>query len=163
MPQSRKEEIIFTCMMAFGMVLCMSCYNSVWFVGFSGNWVALALHNLSREYWLALPVAYFIGTPISHRLTLRFWPWKQKYFPIGMGIFTPLVMVPLMTTLIHLLLFQISDPAVIIPAYGRNYLAAIFFQLLLVGPLVRFFFRKLVAERRQEVSADTTAQESSLE
>ena len=97
-----------------------------------------------REYWVALPVAYFIGSPLAFRLARRYWHQK-KTFPIGMGIATPLLMVPMMTTLIHFLFLHTTSPQILFPAYLRNYLFAWPLQLLLVGPLVRFLFRRLMA------------------
>lgn len=145
LPTSRKEAIVFTCMMAFGMVLGMSGWNAFWHLGWEGPWIQAALRNMVREYWVALPVAYFIGSPLAFRLTRKFWPlpWQQKAFPIGMGIFTPLLMVPLMTTLIHFLFLDTLAPQILLPAYLRNYLFAWPLQLLLVGPTVRFLFGKL--------------------
>ena len=63
-----------------------------------------------REYWVALPVAYFIGSPLAFRLARRYWHQK-KTFPIGMGIATPLLMalfttrslVSFMSMLVHVL------------------------------------------------------------
>ncbi|WP_416182498.1 DUF2798 domain-containing protein [Acidaminococcus timonensis] len=94
MPETRKEAVIFTCMMAFGMVLGMASYNSLLHLGWQGPWISAALQNFFHEYFLAVPVAYFIGSPIAMRLTIRFWPWKERLFPIGMGIFTPCIMAP---------------------------------------------------------------------
>lgn len=144
LPATKKEEIIFTCMMAFGMVLDMSSYNALWNLGWQGPWFQAALHNMLREYWVALPVAYFIGSPLAFRLARRYWHQK-KTFPIGMGIATPLLMVPMMTTLIHFLFLHTTSPQILFPAYLRNYLFAWPLQLLLVGPLVRFLFRRLMA------------------
>lgn len=117
MPETRKEALIFTCMMAFGMVLGMASYNSLLHLGWQGPWFTTALRNFAREYFLAIPVAFFIGSPIAMRLTVRFWPWKEKYFPIGMGIFTPCIMAPLMTTLIHVLFFHVHSWSVLGPAF----------------------------------------------
>ncbi len=140
MPENRKEEIVFTLMMACGMVLVMSCYNALYHLGWNGPWLLAALQNFSREYILAVPVAYFIGSPITKRITEKVWPWK-RYFFIGMGIFTPCIMAPLMTTLIHLLFLGVTDLAVLLPAYARNLPGAMAFQLFLVGPVVRRSFR----------------------
>lgn len=141
MPENRKEDIVFTLMMACGMVLAMSSYNALYHLGWHGPWLKAALGNFSREYFLALPVAYFIGSPIALRLTQKFWPWK-RYFPIGMGIFTPCIMAPLMTTLIHVLFLHVHSWTVLLPAYARNLPGAMVLQLILVGPLVRACFRK---------------------
>ena len=74
------------------------------------------------------------------RLTLRFWPWKERLFPIGMGIFSASIMAPLMTTLIHVLFFHVYSWSVLGPAFLRNIAGAIGIQLLLVGPVVRHCF-----------------------
>ncbi len=150
LPQTKKEEILFTCMMAFGMVFGMASYNAVFRLGWEGPWLAAAVPNMVREYWLALPVAYFIGSPLALRLTRKYWPkhLQQRCFPLGMGIATPLLMVPLMTTLIHGLFMHTLAPQVLMRAYARNYLFAWPLQLFIVGPAVRFLFRRLVAARR---------------
>ncbi|WP_071141929.1 DUF2798 domain-containing protein [Acidaminococcus timonensis] len=140
MPETRKEAVIFTCMMAFGMVLGMASYNSLLHLGWQGPWFSAALQNFFHEYFLAVPVAYFIGSPIAMRLTLRFWPWKERLFPIGMGIFTPCIMAPLMTTLIHVLFFHVYSWSVLGPAFLRNIAGAMGIQLFLVGPVVRHCF-----------------------
>lgn len=145
MPKNRKEAIIFTCMMAFGMVLCMASYNALLKVGWNGPWVRNGLAGFIREYFVALPIAYFIGSPIAHALTVRFWPWKERLFPIGMGTFTPFVMAPIMTTVLHLFFFHVTDPAILGAAYFRNILGALFFQQIFVGPAVRTSFTKLMA------------------
>ena len=132
-------------MMAFGMVLCMASYNAVLRVGFGGPWLSQAIAGFVREYFVALPIAYFIGSPIAHALTVKFWPWKEKMFPIGMGTFTPFVMAPIMTTVLHLFFFHVTDPAILGLAYIRNILGALCFQQIFVGPAVRVTFGKLVA------------------
>ena len=64
-----------------------------------------------------------------------------------MGTFTPFVMAPIMTTVLHLFFFHITDPAVLVPTYGRNILGALFFQQIFVGPAVRAGVRKMIDNR----------------
>lgn len=145
MPQNKKQALIFTLMMAFGMVLGMAIYNAMLRIGWNGPWLTRALYSARLEYIFAVPIAFFLGGPLAKKLTINFWPqkWHAKNFGLGMSIFTPVVMVPIMTILITMGFQGNYNPQVALYSMGRNYLFAWPLQILLVGPLVRKSFGRI--------------------
>ena len=71
LPATKKEEIIFTCMMAFGMVLGMSSYNALWNLGWQGPWFqGGSARGLFHRQSLGFPAGPEILAPekdVSHR------------------------------------------------------------------------------------------------
>ena len=140
MPKNKKENFIFACMMALGMVLGMSSYNTyLRAAGFE-----MFPINAVREYFMALPIALIIGSPLSKKLTSMLWP-RQLPFAVGMGFFTPVIMVPIMTTVIAIVFYQNYALEGTLQNMLQNFLCAWPLQLLIVGPLVRKIFRQLIS------------------
>ena len=145
MPQNKKQSLVFTLMMAFGMVLGMALYNALLRIGADGPWVVAALYSAGKEYLYAVPIAFFFGAPLAKSLTVRFWPrkWHANNFGLGMSVFTPVVMVPIMTLLITMGFQGNYNPQMALYNMGRNYLFAWPLQILLIGPLVRKSFGRI--------------------
>jgi hypothetical protein len=150
MPQNKKQSLIFTLMMAFGMVLGMALYNALLRLGQEGPWVRMALYSAGKEYLFAVPIAFFLGGPLAMKLTKYFWMQKchAQNFGLGMSVFTPIVMVPIMTVLITVGFHGNYNFQAVLMGLGRNYLFAWPLQILLVGPVVRKSFGQILLKGR---------------
>jgi hypothetical protein len=158
MPQNKKQSLIFTFMMAFGMVLGMALYNALLRLGMDGQWVRTALYSARKEYLFAVPIAFFLGGPLAMQLTLRYWPekWRAENFGLGMSVFTPFIMVPIMTVLITVGFHGNYNPQAVLYGLGRNYLFAWPLQILLIGPIVRKSFGQMMLMSKPAVKCAIT-------
>ena len=65
MPETKKEQFIFTLMMAFTMVSFMASYNVFLRMGISYQAFLVILQKGIKEYICAVPIAFFLAA--SHR------------------------------------------------------------------------------------------------
>jgi MFS superfamily sulfate permease-like transporter len=142
MPVTKQQKFIFTLIMAAFMVGCMALYNSFLRIGFVPEAVSAAAMKGIKEYVLAVPVAFFIGSRAALYLAKRYAAKKiPSAFPYFVSFFTVLVMVPMMTTIVYIMNMGL---AIELPALFhnmvRNYAFAWPIQIIIVGPLVRYIF-----------------------
>ncbi|WP_099466794.1 DUF2798 domain-containing protein [Konateibacter massiliensis] len=152
MPQNKRESVIYTVMMCFFMVLCMSIYN-----------VSLNMNGLSaesiREGWLGLPLAYvfaiccdwFIvskyakGFAFGYLLKPDSSP-KRKVITVSCCMVLPMVFIMSLYGAFDLCrktglwsdLFFIWMTNI-----PKNLIMALPLQLLIAGPVVRIAFRRV--------------------
>ena len=149
MPKTKFQSIIFTILMVFVMVYCMTVYTiSLKFGALSYQVFCLALKEMWLEYLVVFCFIFFIITNTARKLTFRIIE-PQSLPPIftilSMQCFTVCQIVPIITlfaTLVH---------NGITPDWFCHWiqLAVICFpmalctQIFFAGPLVRFIFRAI--------------------
>ena len=149
MPKTKFQSVLFTLMMVFGMVFCMTVYTIARKMGgLSAAVFALAI----REMWLEYAVVFLL-------IFLVITKWAQK---LALRMFTPGVDRPILVTLA----IQCCTVCLIVPAitlfatFVHNgvsgswfpqwielaavcFPAALCLQVFFVGPLVRLVFRTI--------------------
>jgi len=146
MPKTKFLSFIFTLIMAFCMVYCMTAYNIALKMGaLSYQVFSLAIKEMWIEYVIVFVLVYFVVTKNSLRLTFKtIDPKKAQPIMITLFIqsFTVLQMVPcvtLITTFLHngftkdWLTQWLTSIVLCFPM-------AFFLQIFFVGPFVRFVF-----------------------
>ena len=142
MPETKKEQFVFTLIMAFVMVSFMASYNVILRMGISYQSFLVILQKGIKEYICAAPIAFLFSSIASLALAKNYCPQKQmKFFPVYISFFTVMLMVPIMTTIVALLdgFYSLS----LIDLLGRmknNFIFALPIQIFVAGPLVRFIF-----------------------
>ena len=155
MPQNKRESLIFTVMMCFFMVLCMSIYNvSIHMGGFSLESV--------KDAWLGMPVAYVFAM-------LCDWFIVSK---LAKGVAFKYILKPdssVLKKVITISCCMVIFMVIIMSLYGAlevtiqsghwenilfiwikniplNFIMALPLQLIIAGPVVRTLFRKAFPE-----------------
>lgn len=149
MPKTKFQSIIFTLMMVFCMVYCMTVYTvALGAGGLSGNVFLSAIREMWIEYMIVFVLIFFLITGNSLKFAGRIIdPEKNSpiIFTIAIQSFTVMQIVPMITlcaTFLHngftenWFIQWITTAAVCFPA-------AWFLQVFFIGPLVRFLFRSL--------------------
>ena len=155
MPQNKREDLIYSVLMVFIMVIWMCTYNIAIVYG------GLSLEVL-QEAWLAFPLAYLVAFLLEKFIVSKFAHWfafrflvkptsKQWKIILAITCCTILPMVIFMSAFGAIESCAASGQwdtigwqyLVILP---RNLAMALPFQLLVAGPLLRFVFRRLFSE-----------------
>ena len=149
MPKTKFQSLVFTAIMAFCMVYCMTVYTvSLNMGGLSYLVLFLAIKEMWMEYVVVFLLVFFFITKNAMRLAFRFLDPKASQpilVTLSIQCMTCCQMVPIMTlfaTLLHgdltadwftqwLQLAVICFPM------------ALCTQVFFIGPLVRFIFRTL--------------------
>lgn len=147
MPQTKKQEIVYTVMMVCVMVYGMVCYNIALDVGGMQNFIFLAAFSeLPIMGAIAFLLDTFLVGPVAMRIaTGWFTPGKDKQVFLIMAIscLSAWMMCPLMS-FFATLLFKDSHNANFVAIWVQttmlNYPAAFLWQLAAAGPLVRTVF-----------------------
>ena len=139
MPQTKKQEIVYTVMMVCVMVYSMVCYNIALDVGGMQNFIFLAAFSeLPIMGVIAFSLDTFLVGPAAMRIaTGWFTPGKDKQVFLIMAI-------SCLSAWIATLLFKDSHNANFVAIWVQttmlNYPAAFLWQLAAAGPLVRTVF-----------------------
>ena len=151
MPQTKKQEIVYTVMMVCVMVYGMVCYNIALDVGGMQNFIfAAALSELPIMGVIGFLLDTFLVGPTAMRIaTGWFTPGKDKqvFLVAAISCLSAWMMCPLMS-LAATLLFKHAGVQVIAVWFettAKNFPMALLWQLFFAGPLVRFVFRHLIA------------------
>ena len=151
MPQTKKQEIVYTVMMVCVMVYGMVCYNIALDVGGMQNFIfAAALSELPIMGVIGFLLDTFLVGPTAMRIaTGWFTPGedKQVFLVAAISCLSAWMMCPLMS-LAATLLFKHAGVQVIAVWFettAKNFPMALLWQLFFAGPLVRFVFRHLIA------------------
>ena len=156
MPKTKFQEIVFTTIMASGMVYGMVLYNIILATGsISISTFAAALHELPLMVAIAFIIEFFLIGGVAKRIAFSLvQPEKHpRLITPAISFFICMFMCPTMS-LIATVLFKEPSISLWLIAWGFNLPVAILYQLLLCGPAVRFFFR-LIFERGQKSSLVT--------
>ena len=148
MPKTKLQGVVFTALMVFSMVFCMTSYTlALQAGGLRPGIFSLAIREMWTEFVIVFVLIFFWITNLARRLTARLFSPKDKpvFLILSMQAFTVAAIVPsitLIATFLHhgftgLWLYQWIQTAVLC------FPMAFFLQIFLVGPLVRFVFRTL--------------------
>ncbi len=150
MPQNKRESLIFTFIMCFFMVLCMSIYNTTLFMG------GLSAESLAAA-WLGFPVAYvfamccdwFIVSKLAKGVAFGFLlkpedSQLKKAICVSSCMVVPMVIIMSFYGAIEMNLHTSQWNSFLL-AWGKNivfnFIVALPLQLLIVGPFTRKIFR----------------------
>ncbi|PFA63043.1 hypothetical protein CN378_18575 [Bacillus sp. AFS015802] len=159
MPTTKKENLYFGMMMCAGMVVVMTLYNLL-INGLIGT-VSLEgiLAQLISGFVVAFLLEVFIVGPVAHKMVFSL-PF-DKSNGLYVILFTSLFMVVGMVSLMSLFglgtayFFNGIGNEPILESYlsiaSKNFIFALPLQLVIMGPLIRFVFGRLV--KRQEIRA----------
>ena len=143
MPQTKKQEIVYTVMMVCVMVYGMVCYNIALDVGGMQNFIfAAALSELPIMGVIGFLLDTFLVGPTAMRIaTSWFTPGKDKqvFLVAAISCLSAWMMCPLM-----------SFFAMWVQTTAMNYPTAFLWQLCGAGPLVRFVFGKGLAAMKKK-------------
>lgn len=147
MPETKPEKVIFTLMMVFCMVYCMTVYTIAGNMGgLSLPVFGIALREMWVEYVIVFALIFFVITGLAHRLTVRILPQTPApiFFMLSMQCFTVALIVPTITLAATFLHGGTADwfPRWLTTAV-KCFPMALFLQVFYVGPLVRFLFRRI--------------------
>ena len=156
MPQTKKQEIVYTVMMVCVMVYGMVCYNIALDVGGMQNFIfAAALSELPIMGVIGFLLDTFLVGPTAMRIaTGWFTPGedKQVFLVAAISCLSAWMMCPLMS-LAATLLFKHAGVQVIAVWFettAKNFPMALLWQLFFAGPLVRFVFGKGLAAMKKK-------------
>lgn len=153
MPKTKFQSFIFTLMMVFCMVFCMTAYTiALKMGGLSYTVFALALKEMWLEYVIVFCLIFFVISKMAQKLAFRIvTPETDKPIFVILAIqsFTVCLIVPTITliaTFIHngltadWFIQWIQQAALCFPA-------ALCLQVFFIGPLVRLLFRTIFSKQ----------------
>lgn len=157
MPQTKKQEIVYTVMMVCVMVYGMVCYNIALDVGGMQHFIfAAALSELPIMGVIGFLLDTFLVGPTAMRIaTGWFTPGedKQVFLVAAISCLSAWMMCPLMS-FFATLFFKDSHNAnffaMWVQTTAMNYPTAFLWQLCGAGPLVRFEFGKGLAAMKKK-------------
>lgn len=145
MPKNKKEGLIFTTLMCFMMVFGMSLYN-LWLHH------AFSLENLLGGLVPGFVVAFILDTVVVGVLAKKIafkLPFVHKKPPLSTILTISCLMIIGMVTCMSLFglvmeggMSSLSTPAYL-KTWGMNFVVALPYQLLVVGPSARFVLKKV--------------------
>ncbi|MBY0118795.1 hypothetical protein H7K48_22235 [Paenibacillus xylanexedens] len=152
MPTSKKEQIIFGLMMCTGMVVVMMTFN-LWHSGLLGKMSPLEiLLQFILCFVIAFVVESFIVGPIARKIAFSL-PFDKSNKILGvlaMSFFMVIGMVLVMSLYGMVSAYfadQLSGSSVFrtyLHTIARNFSLALPYQLIILGPLVRYVFGKFI-------------------
>lgn len=160
LPTSKKEQIIFGLMMCIGMVVVMMFFN-LWHSGLLGKMSPLEiLLQFILCFVIAFLVESFIVGPVARKIAFSL-PFDKSNKILGvlvMSFFMVIGMVLLMSMygmISAYLADQLSGASVLhtyLHTIARNFSLALPYQLIVLGPLVRYVFGKFIKGKTTVVS-----------
>lgn len=151
MPKNKREILIYTVIMCAFMVYFMSVYNVTLHQGLSAGVFSIAWMGFPPAYVVAILLDWFIVSKISKKLAFKIVdPVKSRDTAkaIAVSVFMVCGMVILMSVYGAIESVGLSTNTIMVwlTNIPKNFIAAMPLQLLIAGPLVRFFFRKAFPE-----------------
>lgn len=153
MPKIKFQSFIFTLMMVFCMVFCMTAYTiALKMGGLSYTVFALAIKEMWLEYAIVFCLIFFVISKMAQKLAFRIvTPETDKPIFVILAIqsFTVCLIVPTITliaTFIHngltadWFIQWIQQAALCFPA-------ALCLQVFFIGPIVRLLFRTIFSKQ----------------
>ncbi len=153
MPKTKLQGFIFTAIMVFLMVLCMTVHTlSLSGGGLSYNIFLTAIKEMWLEYVIVFLLEFFVITNLARKLALRIVaPQKENSFLMILAVqsFTVLLTVPTITLIACAIHGGLTADILTrwITLAVQCFPMAFFFQIFIAGPFVRFIFRKIFAKQ----------------
>jgi len=152
MPINTTQKIVFGIMVALCMVYGMEVYNALLRSGgINSSSFIIPIDELFALSFIVFLLQTLIGGPLARKLAANFVKLKivGHNYTLIISICTVVVMCPMMS-FVATLLFKGIDGYIIIKwikTFALNFPMAFCWQLLIVGPLVRFIFRQMTAKQ----------------
>lgn len=152
MPTTKKEGLVFGVMMCFGMVIVMSTYNVMLNGGFSHLPIKHVMVEMVMGFCVALILDLLVVGPLARKLTTTL-PFNQsnklaKILCMSSMMVLGMVFFMSIFGLTMMVLAQGVNGGNIFKLYGSiylsNFIVAFPLQFLIMGPLVRYLFTKLI-------------------
>lgn len=148
MPKTKFQDLVFTVIMVFTMVYCMTCYNMAREFGMTYSVFWEALKGMWFEAVVAFIAQKWIAGPFAKKMTARILtPGQDKpiFIIVAMAGFNVSTMCPIMTFVVALYHHHLAANLISLwlEKLVMNFPFALIIQLFYVGPLVRFVFRSL--------------------
>lgn len=149
MPTTKKQNFVFTLIMAFFMVFCMTTYSiALGQGGFCTAILGMAIREMWVEYVIVFIIVYFLVSKSAVILAKRIIdPSKNQpiFFMLAVQCFMVCQMVPLITLIATFLHGGAAGDwfGTWIQQAALCFPAALFLQVFYVGPLVRLIFRTI--------------------
>ena len=150
MGQTKGQKFLFTLMMCFGMVLFMTIYNMILNEGFNSN----LFSNLLKEFWLGFIVALicdvFIVAKIAKPIAFKIVKQNEDTNPIKLILTISSCMVVGMVLLMSIygsvlaVGFNMQALRIYPMVVVRNFIMALPLNMLIVSPIVRLMFTKVL-------------------
>ena len=160
LPVSKKEQVIFGLMMCMGMVVVMMTFN-LWHTGMLSQ---MSVLQLLLQFVLCFVIAFlvesFIVGPIARKITFSFSFARSSKIKgvVTMSFFMVIGMVVLMSLYGVITAYTAgglegeSVSSTYLHTIARNFSLALPYQLIVLGPLVRYVFGKLFKGQAAVVS-----------
>lgn len=148
MPKTTAQRIIFTILMVFGMVFCMTVYTIALQAGaLELHTFSLAIQEMWVEYVVVFLLIFFVISRIAPKLAFRMLDPKQNppiLITVCIQSITVLFTVPIITLFATFLHHGLTNwfPQWITTA-AQCFPAAYILQIFFIGPLVRWVFGRL--------------------
>lgn len=149
MPKTKFQGFIFTAIMVFFMVFCMTVYTlTLSGGGLDYSTFLTAIKEMWLEYVIVFLLEFFFITDLARKLALRIIdPEKDNPFFMILAVrsFTVLFTVPTVTLIASLIHGGFTSDIITrwLTLAVQCFPMAFFFQIFIAGPLVRFIFRKI--------------------
>lgn len=149
MPKTKFQRIIFTAMMVFCMVFCMTCYTiALKLGGLSYQVFCLAIKEMWVEYFVVFLLIFFVITKAAQKLTYRILtPGADKpiFVTIAIQCFTVCLIVPLITLFATFFHNGFTADWLVqwIELAFLCFPVALCLQVFFIGPFVRLIFRNI--------------------
>lgn len=155
MPTTKKEQIVFGMMMCTGMVIVMMAFN-LWHNGLLSKMSTLEiLLQFILCFIIAFLVESFIVGPVARKIAFSL-PFDKSNKILGvlaMSFFMVIGMVLIMSLygMISAYLANQLNGASVLSTYlhtiARNFSLALPYQIIILGPLVRYVFGKFIKDK----------------
>lgn len=155
LPTTKKEQIIFGMMMCTGMVIVMMAFN-LWHNGLLSK---MSAFEILLQFILCFVIAFlvesFIVGPVARKIAFSL-PFDKSNKILGvlaMSFFMVIGMVLIMSLygMISAYLANQLNGASVLSTYlhtiARNFSLALPYQMIILGPLVRYVFGKFIKDK----------------
>lgn len=162
MPKTKLQSVIFTAIMVFFMVFCMTVYTvALGAGGLTYMTFAIAIKEMWIEYVIVYILALFVVSPLALKLAFRsINPKEDKpiFVTLSIQCMTVCLMVPTITLIVTFIHngFNANWFTSWITTAVKCFPMALCLQLFFVGPLVRHIFAFLMklAPKKDAVTAE---------
>ena len=158
MPKNKFQSVIFTLMMVFCMVFCMTVYTvALGAGGLTYSVFLTAIKEMWIEYVIVFVLIFFLISPTAVKLGHRFVNQKTDsplLVIVSIQCFTVMMIVPAITLIVTFIHngFTAAWFTQWITTAAKCFPAALFLQVFYIGPLVRTVFRAIF-DRKTSVAA----------
>lgn len=147
MPKTKFQSFIFSLIMVFFMVYCMTAYSiALKMGGLTYNVFLLAIKEMWIEYAIVFVLIFFIISKLAQKLAFRIvTPGVDKpiFIILSIQCFTVCLIVPTITLIVTFIHngFTVQWFTQWIELAFQCFPVALCLQVFFIGPLVRFIFR----------------------